>query len=74
VIKVKIYPPAFCSFKNIDDRGWMMMEEGSTLSDALKMIRMPKGLAKIMLVKLNGLSERMDTVLEDGDVIGFFHL
>ena len=48
------------------------MKKGSTLSDALRLIKMPKGLAKIMMVKLNGLSEKMDTVLENEDVIGFF--
>ncbi len=71
-IRVKIYPPPFCSFKHLDERGWLTMEKGSTLADALRLIRMPKGLAKVMMVKLNGLSEKMDTVLENEDVIGFF--
>lgn len=71
-IRVKIYPPPFCSFKHLDERGWLTMKKGSTLSDALRLIKMPKGLAKIMMVKLNGLSEKMDTVLENEDVIGFF--
>lgn len=71
-VRIKIYPPPFCSFKHLDERGWLTMKKGSTLKDALKMIKMPRAAAKIMLVKLNGLSERWDTVLEDGDVIGFF--
>ncbi len=72
MIKIKIFPPPFCSFKHVDDRGWLTMEDGATLGEALKMIKMPKSLAKIMLVKLNGLSFPYDTVLKDGDVIGFF--
>lgn len=71
-IRVKMYPPSFCSLKNLDEKGWLTVPYGTTLATALRLIKMPRGLAKIMLVKLNGLSENMDTVLEDGDVIGFF--
>lgn len=72
MIRVKMFPPSFCSYKNLDEKGWLTVPYGTTLSEALRLIKMPKGLAKIMMVKLNGLSEKMNTVLEDGDVIGFF--
>lgn len=72
-MKIKVFPPPFCNHDVLDERGWLTMEEGATLKDVLKLIRLPRPLAKIMMVKLNGLKpESMSVQLRDGDVIGFF--
>lgn len=74
MIRVKIFPPPGCSRSMIDERGWMELPEGATLSDALKRIRCSRALAKLLLASVNGERKPFSTVLKDGDVVGFFML
>lgn len=72
-MKVKVFPPLWCNFKNLDDRGWLTLNDGAVLSDALKKIRMGRMMAQIMQVHLNGLREKnLKTPLHEGDTISFF--
>ena len=71
-MRIKIIPPAGCSREQLDDRGWTELPEGSTVSDALRVIRCGKLKAKILLCSRNGERTDFGTVLQDGDVIGFF--
>jgi len=74
MIRVKVFPPAFCNFDKLDERGWLDLPDGAKLSDVLRDIRMPKALAKCFQVSVNSVRAKPDTVLEDGDVVGFFWL
>ena len=70
-MRVKILPPQGCDRSALDERSWAEMDSGSTVRDALKLIKCSRLKAKILLVSVNGERASMDTKLNDGDVIGF---
>lgn len=73
-VKLKVFPPHGCDRSCLDARGWMEMPEGSTVADVLKAIRCSRWKAKLLLVSVNGVRvESFGMLLQDGDVIGFFH-
>lgn len=74
MIRVKIYAPPWCDDSRLDDKSWVELSEGSTLADAVRLIRMPTLLAKVFHASINGEAKPLNTVLRDGDVIGFFSL
>ena len=71
-MKVKIFPPMGCKTDCLDERGWVNLPEGSTVSDVLKAIGCSKLKAKLLLCSLNGERVELNTPLKDGDVVGFF--
>lgn len=71
-MKIKVFPPPGCSRECLDERGWMYMPEGSTVSDVLRAIHCNKAKAKLLLCSLNGERTKFSAQLKDGDVIGFF--
>lgn len=74
MIKVKICAPPFFDVSALDERGWVELPDGSRLCDALKVIRMPRAAARLLLVSVNGVRAAGDAALSDGDVVGFFWL
>lgn len=74
MIRVKMFAPLFIKISKTDERGWMELPDNSTLKDALKINRVPRIYAKFMNVTINGETMPLNTVLHDGDVIGFFSL
>ncbi len=71
-LRVKILPPPGCDRSILDERSWVDMKEGSTVRDALHIIRCNPLKAKILLLSVNGERCRLDRVLHDGDIVGFF--
>ena len=74
MIRVKIYAPSWCDSSGLDEKSWVELSDGSTLADAVRLIRMPKLLAKVFHAAINGETKPLNTPLQDGDVIGFFSL
>ena len=74
MIRVKVFPLAFCKFDKLDERGWLELNDNARLSDVLRDIKMSKPLAKVFMASVNGEKAPLDTVLKDGDVVGFFSL
>ena len=72
MIKVRVLPPPGWSRKMLDERYWIELNDDAKLSDVLAAIRMPKLLAKVMFVSVNGTLSRANTRLEDGDSVSFF--
>lgn len=72
MIRVRVNAPPGCSRKGLDERGWMELPDGAKLSDALRVLRMPKILARIIIVSVNGAAAAPDTPLANGDSISFF--
>lgn len=72
MIRVKVFTPVFCKEQGIDSNGWLEIPDESTLADALKLIHLPKPIAKLMMVKVNGVVSPTGTKLYDGDIISFF--
>ena len=73
-IRVKVFPLHGCDLSVLDDRYWMEIEEGSTVADVLKRIRINPLKAKLFLLSVNGERSPLSRELKDGDVIGFFRL
>jgi molybdopterin converting factor small subunit len=73
-MRVKVFAPFFADRSCLEADGWITVEDNCSLTDVLKMMRFPKALAKMMMVSINGVRSATDTVLEDGDVVGFFTL
>ena len=73
-MRIKVFTPLGLADGRLDQRGWLELEEGATLGDALKRLRIPRVVARAFAVRLNSEDKPLDTVLHDGDMIGFFLL
>ena len=71
-MKVKVYAASFCSFKNVDENGYMTLDENAVLNDVCKNLRIPLPLRKLMLPSINHRIMPLKTRLKDGDVVSFF--
>lgn len=71
-MRIKIIPPLGCDRSALDERSWAEMKEGSTVNDALKLIKCNPIKAKLLLISVNGERVSLKTELHDGDVVGFF--
>jgi molybdopterin converting factor small subunit len=50
------------------------MPAGSTVGDALRLIRCNPVKARLLLVSVNGERAKLSRELRDGDVVGFFSI
>jgi molybdopterin converting factor small subunit len=73
-MKVKVNAPAFCSFKHIDENGYIILPEGATLNDVYKKLRVPLLMRKILFSAVNYERVKLRTKLKDGDVVSFVTL
>lgn len=71
-MRVEILPPHGCDRSALDARSWAELPEGSTVRDALHLVRCSRLKAKLLLVSVNGIRCPLDRVLHEGDVVGFF--
>lgn len=74
MIRIKIMPPPWCDHSQIDERGWIELQDRATLNDALKRVKCSVLQAKFLLASVNGERVPFSTELKDGDVVGFFML
>ena len=71
VMKVKFHAPAFCSFKHIDENGYMILPDQATLNDVYKRLRVPLPFRKLLFSAVNYRRSKLNTILKDGDVVSF---
>ena len=71
-MRVKVLPPHGCDRSALDEKSWAELPEGSSVRDALRLVRCPPLKAKLLLVSVNGERCTLDRELHDGDVVGFF--
>ena len=71
MIRVKVFPPYGCDRSALDERSWVELPEGSAVGDVLKIIRLSRVRAKLLLVSVIGERALLSQILKDGDVIGF---
>ena len=70
-MKVLVFaPPAFTP-ENLDGDGFLEVPDSATLDYVLRQMKMPKLLAKILLVSVNGQIASGRVPLQEGDSIGF---
>lgn len=73
-MRIKVFTPFGMAAKKLDDRGWLDIDEGATLADALRKLGISRLVAKALMVRLNSEEKPLNTPLQDGDMIGFFSL
>ena len=73
-MRIKVFTPLGLGGGKLDERGWLEIEDGATLGDALRELKIPRLVAKAFMVRLNSEEQPLDTKLHDGDMIGFFSL
>ena len=56
----------------LDAASWTELPEGSTVKDALRLVRCGPVKAKLLLVSVNGERSPLERELKNGDVVGFF--
>jgi molybdopterin converting factor small subunit len=71
-MRIKVYAPSFCSFKDIDENGHMILQDGAVLNDVYKKLRIPFILRKILFSTVNYKHSDLKERLKDGDVVSFF--
>ena len=71
-MRVKILPPHGSDRSALDARSWAELPEGSTVLDALRLVRCQPLKAKLLLVSVNGERSPLSRELHEGDVVGFF--
>ena len=71
-MRVKILPPHGGDRSALDERSWAELPAGSTVRDALRLVRVSPLKAKLLLMSVNGERASLDRALRDGDVVGFF--
>ena len=71
-MRIKILPPHGSDRSALDERCWAELPEGSTVHDALQLVRCSPLKAKMLLVSVNGERSPLGQELHDGDVVGFF--
>ncbi len=70
-IKVKVYAPGFVNHENIDERGYILLEEGASLNDLYNKIKLPLPLRLNFFCSVNYDHARWNTKLKEGDVVSF---
>lgn len=71
-MRIKILPPHGSDRSRLDAASWAELPEGSTVGDALRIVRCSPLKAKLLLVSVNGERSALSRKLKDGDVVGFF--
>lgn len=74
MIKIKVFDPFGLCKEKLDERGWVEVAEGTTFGEAVKWLGLSMLISKIMMVRLNGQKMPYDTLLKEGDAIGYFSL
>jgi molybdopterin converting factor small subunit len=69
VISVKVYASGFCSFKHIDEEGFMTLPEGASLNDVCRRLKIPFLLRRILFAAVNYEHVKLSTKLKNGDVV-----
>lgn len=72
MIKIKILCPAIFHNDSIDEYGYMVLEEGAILRDALKKLNIKWPINKFINYNINGYPAELVTSLKDGDEIAVF--
>lgn len=68
-MRIKVYPGPFCSADALDEDGFIELQEGATVGDVLKAVKLPLPLKLMGLYMVNYKKAKQDTRLKDGDII-----
>lgn len=69
MIKVKVYPGPLSASDILDEDGYALVEEGTTVGDLLKKLECPRIVTFAGLYMVNHRRTKMGARLNDGDVL-----
>lgn len=72
MITIEVYAPPICNFDRIDKQGNMLIDEGTTLKEVLKIIKLPLLWRKFALVRVNSDKVSRDYIMKEADVLSIF--
>lgn len=73
-MRIKVYAPAFLNFEHIDENGYIELEEGKTLNDVYKKLKIPLPFRMAFFSAVNYKKVKLGKKLKDGDVVSFISL
>lgn len=68
-MRIKVMVPLALRRSQIDERGWIEVPEGTTLSQLVHKLGLPGTLLKALFLSVNGIRVPLSTELKDGDVV-----
>ena len=68
---VKVYLTAFGDRSVLDAKNMLALDEGATLRDALRKLKIPLVIRRLPIITVNQRRARLADVLHDGDAITF---
>lgn len=71
---IKIYPPPYLKNLPVNEKGLLEIEEGLTLKDLFKLLKIPFPRGIIHLCRVNYEREKLEYKLKDGDIVSFYSL
>jgi len=70
-MRVKVYLTSFGDRSALDGKNMLELDEGATLKEALKKLKIPFLISRLPLITVNQKRARLSDVLQDGDSITF---
>ncbi len=74
MIKVRVYPGPLCSSDFLDEEGYALIEEGTTVGDLLKKLACPRIVTLAGLYTVNHRRAKQSAKLSQGDVLSILAL
>jgi len=68
-LKIKVYAPTYWDLSLLNDDGLMQVNEGASLNDLLRCLKIPKLYRSLLIVSVNYKREKVNYKLQDGDVV-----
>ncbi len=68
-IKIKVYPGPLCTADRLDEDGFILVEDGTTVGDLLRQIGCPKTVESFGLFMVNHKPAKTGLKLSDGDIL-----
>lgn len=71
MMRIKVYLPGLFDHTPLDDDGFILLEEGSTLGKLIARLKIPLVARPFLLLHVNYERANQRTRLKDGDVVTF---
>ena len=71
-MRIKVYLPSFVNYEQVDEKGFVTLEEGSTLRDLFRRLSIRFAFGAVVFCRVNYERAKLNTVLKEGDVVSFF--
>ena len=73
-MRVRVYLPPYINsdHSKLDQDGYIELEEGTTLKELFKVLKVPLPFGMVHLCRVNYEKASLDRELKDGDIVSFF--